>query len=349
MDIRPSVSGLSPDTRRARCARPGRSLRRWSIHTIAAFSALSLRLIALGAPPELIGRTHAAALEEVRHAQIAFALASAYADAPLAPARFDEVARLATTSTLAALARETFVDGCIEETAAAVDAALAATTAEDPDFVANALRSIAEDESRHAELAWAIVAWCVGVEPAITIELRALLAEQLAIASSITTPGPLARPDPVRRGVDTHEDACPARGRGAVPRRPGSDDAASCGRRSVRQRDCLIQVDLLDGVLVHLDLDVFGSIHRAAELRVKLDAIRAGGYVRKLVLTTGIRLCPLDDLAFDADENNLGSFRNGPRVSTKCIGSEPARLAFDCPRRRRRCGFMRGGRSGRVP
>jgi len=189
-DVRPTVRGLASETRL--------SLREaWQVAaqmehaSIAAFSALSLRLIALGAPAELIARTHAAALDEVRHAQIAFALASAYADAPLQPARFDEVARLATTSTLAALARETFLDGCIEETAAAVDAALAATTAEDP-VVADALRSIADDESRHAELAWAIVAWCVRSEPAIADELRALLADQLVTAPPIAAPDPLA-------------------------------------------------------------------------------------------------------------------------------------------------------------
>lgn len=160
--------------------------------SIAAFSALSLRLIALGAPADLIARTHEAALDEIRHARIAFALASAYADAPLEPARFDDVARLPVATTLAALARETFLDGCIEETAAAVDAALAAGTATDP-VVADALRAIAEDEGRHAELAWAIVAWCVRSEPAIANELQALLAEQLAAPRAPESAGgPLA-------------------------------------------------------------------------------------------------------------------------------------------------------------
>jgi len=145
--------------------------------SIAAFSALSLRLLALGAPAQLIARAHEAALDEIRHAQLAFALASAYADSPLEAARFDALAQLPTASTLAALARETFLDGCIEETAAAVEASLESTTEADP-VVAATLRSIADDEVRHAELAWSIVAWCVRSEPAIVHELRALLAEQ---------------------------------------------------------------------------------------------------------------------------------------------------------------------------
>lgn len=143
--------------------------------SIAAFSALSLRLLALGAPAELVARTHAAALDEIRHAQLAFALASAYAGEPLAPATFADAGRLAITGTLAELALETFVDGCLNETVAALEAGVAAERAEDP-VVASALRAIADDETRHAELAWAIVAWCVRAQPALAGELRAACA-----------------------------------------------------------------------------------------------------------------------------------------------------------------------------
>jgi hypothetical protein len=177
-DMQPHVDGIAAATRAA-LRDAWLAAAQMEHASIAAFSALSLRLIASGAPSDLLVRTHAAALDEIRHAELAFALASAYADAPLEPARFDDVARMKTTGSLAALARETFVDGCIDETAAAVDASLAATTAHDP-VVADALRAIAEDEGRHAELAWAIVAWCVRTEPAIADDLRAVLTEQLA-------------------------------------------------------------------------------------------------------------------------------------------------------------------------
>jgi hypothetical protein len=190
--VRPAVDGMAASTRAA--LRDAWQVAAQMEHaSIAAFAALSLRLIALGAPAALIARTHEAALDEIRHAQLAFALAAAYADSPLEPARFADIARLPTTSTLAALARETFLDGCIEETAAAVDASLAASAAQDP-AVTETLRSIADDEARHAELAWAIVAWCVRAEPAIAIELRALLTEQLAATPQpVATPGALSR------------------------------------------------------------------------------------------------------------------------------------------------------------
>lgn len=176
-ELTPRVAGLDAATRTA--LRDAWQVAAQMEHaSIAAFSALSLRLLALGAPADLIARCHTAALDEIRHAQIAFALASAYADAPLEPARFTEVAGLATTSTLAELALETFLDGCIEETAAAVDASLAAVTANDP-VVAEANRSIAADETRHAELAWAIIAWCVRTDPGVIGELEAALDREL--------------------------------------------------------------------------------------------------------------------------------------------------------------------------
>jgi hypothetical protein len=179
----PSIAGLTTET----CAAlrdAWRAAAQMEHASIAAFSALSLRLMILGAPAELLARAHQAALDEIRHTRLAFALASAYAGTPLEPARFEDVARLPTAMTLAELARETFLDGCIEETAAAVDAALAAEAAEDP-AIAATLRSIAEDETRHAELAWSIVRWCVKVEPAIAADLHALLVAQPTTCSPV--------------------------------------------------------------------------------------------------------------------------------------------------------------------
>ena len=136
--------------------------------SVAAFSATSLRLMALGAPPALIAATHRAALDEIEHARIAFAIASAYAGAPVSPAAFPDVR--ATPMTLRELALETFVDGCVGETIAAVDAEREADVQPDP-TIARVLRQIAIDEARHAELAWQIVAWCVRQDASILDEL----------------------------------------------------------------------------------------------------------------------------------------------------------------------------------
>jgi hypothetical protein len=137
--------------------------------SVAAFSATSIRLMALGAPPALIAGAHRAALEEIEHARIAFALASAYANTPLSPAAFPEVR--ATPMTLHELAIETFVDGCIGETVAALEAEREA--AEAPPALAGMLRTIAAEEATHAALAWQIVAWCVQQDRSILDELYA--------------------------------------------------------------------------------------------------------------------------------------------------------------------------------
>jgi hypothetical protein len=156
---------------RARLARAWLQTAQLEHASIAAFASLALRLVAAGAPAALITAAHAAALDEVKHARFAFELASAYAGERLAPGRFDVATRAAVTGTIAELAIETFVDGCINEAAAAHQAELAAEQAVDP-VVAAALREIAEDETRHAALAWAVVAWCVRQDQITVAELR---------------------------------------------------------------------------------------------------------------------------------------------------------------------------------
>jgi hypothetical protein len=143
--------------------------------SIAAFAALALRLLAAAAPVELIAAAHEAALDEVRHAQIAFELASAYRGERVGPGRFEAARRAPVDGELRALAIETFLDGCIGETAAAHHAEVASSLAQDPQ-VATALAAIAEDEKRHAALAWSIVAWCVRQGAVSVAELAAIAA-----------------------------------------------------------------------------------------------------------------------------------------------------------------------------
>lgn len=169
--------------------------------SIASFANLSLRLLALGAPPDLVADAHAAALDEIRHARLAFELASAYAGVPLAPVRFDDAARMSAAGDLSALAIETLLDGCINETVAAVEAETAGAAAGDP-VIAAALREIAADEARHAELAWRIVAWCVRTgEPGLLAELRAVAEAAAAAAAGAPAPLPDASGELASHGV----------------------------------------------------------------------------------------------------------------------------------------------------
>lgn len=53
--------------------------------SVAAFSRFSLQLMALGAPSDLLQKSHEAAADEIRHARDAFALAGHYAGRPVGP------------------------------------------------------------------------------------------------------------------------------------------------------------------------------------------------------------------------------------------------------------------------
>ena len=132
---------------------------------IAAFSKLSLELLALGAPPQLVSRANQAALQEIEHARMCFALASAYSGHPIGPAALPQALE-GDTADLIRLGRESVLDGCIREGVAAVIARLGAEGARDP-AIARVLRIQANEETQHADLGWAIVDWCLerGGEP----------------------------------------------------------------------------------------------------------------------------------------------------------------------------------------
>lgn len=161
-DARPaSVEGLDRAEREALAAE-WLDAARMEHASVPAFAQLSLQLAALGAPAGLLRRTHEAALDEVRHAERCYSLASDFGGerytagaitALAAPGRGEPV-------TFDRVACESLEDGCLAEGIAAEIARLGATTATDP-AVAETLAMIARDEARHAELAWDILAWCL--------------------------------------------------------------------------------------------------------------------------------------------------------------------------------------------
>ncbi len=130
--------------------------------SVAAFSRLSLTLMAVGAPARLVEAAHCAALQEIEHARLAFTIAGAYAGQPLAPRPLTELAAAPaiTGSSLAELASESLIDGCLNEGLSAAVAAEGARQAQDP-AIATALEIIARDEASHAALAWDVVDWCL--------------------------------------------------------------------------------------------------------------------------------------------------------------------------------------------
>lgn len=128
--------------------------------SIASFNRFSLQLLGLGAPADLVELAQRAALDEVHHARICFAVASAYLGQQLGPAALDLAGSLLGELRLEEVVAEAVSEGCVGETLAALEA----SALRDSVHVAalkGAWAIIAEDEAAHAELAWTFVSWAV--------------------------------------------------------------------------------------------------------------------------------------------------------------------------------------------
>lgn len=147
--------------------------------SVATFALLAEDLLCLGAPPELLVACQRAAIDEVHHARIAYAIASFYAGRTLAPAPYTRAAREPSeVPSPARLAREALLEGVVGEGACAAALAVAAREAEDP-VLARHLARLATDEGRHAAFARDLVAYLVGREPALAAELSGALTGDL--------------------------------------------------------------------------------------------------------------------------------------------------------------------------
>lgn len=105
---------------------------------------------------------HEAALDEVGHAELGFAMASAYLGAPVGPGALVEAAAFTGAPTLAELAAAAVREGCVGETLAATLAGAQHAVATDP-AVRGVLAAIADEEAEHAALAYRVVAWALAV------------------------------------------------------------------------------------------------------------------------------------------------------------------------------------------
>ncbi len=126
--------------------------------SVAAFARVSLALMALGAPAELVARTHRAALDEIDHARRCAEMAARFGAEVALGALPEAVAPLDRVG-FAELAVATVREGCVNEGAGAEEARRELERCEDP-VVREVLAVIARDEAEHARLAWDTVAWC---------------------------------------------------------------------------------------------------------------------------------------------------------------------------------------------
>ncbi len=128
--------------------------------SVAAFARLQLQLMVHGAPLDLLGEVARALSDEVRHARLAFGVASDLAGGPVGPGAFPLPGSLEVAVPLARLAAEAVREGCVGETLSALATRRAAQEARDPALRA-LLARLASDEERHAVLSWRVVAWAV--------------------------------------------------------------------------------------------------------------------------------------------------------------------------------------------
>lgn len=124
--------------------------------SVPAFDRLARELAAHGAPEELVRRARAAMRDEVRHARVMTELAIHYGQSP----RVVEVPEL-PCRTLAAIARENAIEGCVREAYGALVATYQAQRAA-PELRAT-FDSIAADERAHAALAEDVATWITSV------------------------------------------------------------------------------------------------------------------------------------------------------------------------------------------
>ncbi len=127
--------------------------------SVASFARFTLELLGLGAPAELVLDAQRAALDELEHARLCFAVVARISGEALGPGPFDG-ADAPPRRSLAACAAAAVREGCIGETLAAAIAAAELERASDP-AARRALERIAADEARHAEASYRFVAWAL--------------------------------------------------------------------------------------------------------------------------------------------------------------------------------------------
>ncbi len=150
--------------------------------SVGSFARFILQLLAVGAPAELVTAAQQALADEVEHARVCFALASAYGGRAVGPGSLPAACG-ALVSDMAEVVRAVIEEACVGETLSALEVAEAAARAEDP-AVAAMLTKIAEDEARHAALGWSFVRWALGQDEGLRARADTWLAEAARAAGA---------------------------------------------------------------------------------------------------------------------------------------------------------------------
>lgn len=142
--------------------------------SVYAFERLARELTAYGAPRDMVAAALHAADDEVRHARVIGALATARGGQPVAA----EVHEL-SLRTLEEIAIENATEGCVRETYGALVGGYQARHAGDLG-VRSAMREVAADEARHASLSHRVHQWAMSMLD-VDARARVLAAQRDAI------------------------------------------------------------------------------------------------------------------------------------------------------------------------
>lgn len=136
-------------------------------HTsIASFSRVTLQLLQLGAPSSIVNLLLLAAQDEIKHAKICFAIVDQLSKTPDSNERksdYPDIFPLPNASIptdIYTLTSETLKEGIVGESVAAVRLCIRSRTTSNVDLK-NILRDVAQDEAKHAALAWKTLSYII--------------------------------------------------------------------------------------------------------------------------------------------------------------------------------------------
>lgn len=172
--------------------------------SVAAFSKLSLDLLALGAPAALVTQAQEDALDEIRHAELCFGLAEALDGRKLQPGPIEVAVEASPGRSreqrLAALAVESLVDGALHEGLSARVLSRLGRGCE-VEAIRALVLSLAADEGRHAAHAWDVVDHCVDAGGTFVVDAVRAVAAALPDEHAATLPAWAADGQAVPFGV----------------------------------------------------------------------------------------------------------------------------------------------------
>jgi hypothetical protein len=138
-----------------------------------------MQLMAIGAPADLVAGATRAQADEIRHARVCMGIASALNGDEIGLGALPIEGALQSAGDIRAILIDTIWEACVNETISAAQCQAAGEVASDP-MISEALAAIAEDEQRHAALAWSTVRWILDTHP----ELKSLAKQSFDEAMS---------------------------------------------------------------------------------------------------------------------------------------------------------------------